>query len=106
MSKRVITGFRIQVPMYQEHSISQEYMARTIRAAFYLNGVRISNEVEWTFNKIGENHERTEQFTFNLVENYYPTGQTCELKMVTVEDDKVTAYRETEFTIHMYNALY
>lgn len=106
MSKRVITGFRIQVPMYQEQSISQEYMARTIRAAFYLNGERISNEVEWTFNMIGENHERTEQLTFNLVENYYPTGQTCELKMVTVEDDKVTAYRETEFTIHMYNALY
>jgi len=106
MSKRVITGFRIQVPMYQEQSISQEYMARTIRAAFYLNGERISNEVVWTFNMIGENYERTEQLTFNLVENYYPTGQTCELKMVRVEDDKVTAYRETEFTIHMYNALY
>lgn len=105
MPKRVITGFRIQVPMYQEKSISQEYMARAIRAAFYLNGERISNEVEWTFNMIGENHERTEQLTFNLVENYYPTGQICELKMVTV-DDKVTAYRETEFTIHMYNALY
>lgn len=106
MPKRVITGFRIAVPMYQEQSISQEYMEHTIRAAFYLNGERISNEVEWTFNMIGENHERTEQLTFNLVENYYPTGQTCELKMVTVGDDKVTAYRTTEFTIHMYNALY
>ncbi|MCM3239600.1 BREX-1 system phosphatase PglZ type A [Heyndrickxia oleronia] len=106
MPKRVITGFRIQVPLYQEQSVSQENMARTIRAAFYLNGERISNEVEWTFNMIGENHERTEQLTFNLVENYYPTGQTCELRMVTVEDDKVTPYRETEFTMHMYNALY
>jgi uncharacterized protein (TIGR02687 family) len=106
MPKRVITGFRIQVPIYQEQSISQEYMARTIRAAFYLNGERISNEVEWTFNMVGENHERTEKLIFNLVENYYPTGQTCELRMVTVEDDKVTPYRETEFTIHMYNALY
>ncbi|OHR66991.1 alkaline phosphatase [Bacillus sp. HMSC76G11] len=106
MPKRVITGFRILVPLYQEQSISQEYMARTIRAAFYLNGERISNEVEWTFNIVGENHERTEQLTFNLVENYYPTGQTCELRMVTVEDDKVIPYRETEFTIHMYNALY
>lgn len=106
MPKRVITGFRIQVPMYQEQSISQEYMARTIRAAFYLNGERISNEVEWTFNMIGENHERTEQLTLNLVEKYYPTGQTCELRMVTVEDDKVISYRVTEFTIHMYNALY
>ncbi|MDN4075859.1 BREX-1 system phosphatase PglZ type A [Fictibacillus terranigra] len=106
MPKRVITGFRIQVPIYQEQSISQEYKARTIRAAFYLNGERISNEIEWTFDMVGENHERTEQLTFNLVESYYPTGQTCELRMLTVEDDKVTPYRETEFTIHMYNALY
>lgn len=106
MPKRVITGFRIQVPMYQEQSVSQENMKRTIRAAFYLNDERISNEVEWTFDMVGENHERTEQLTFNLVENYYPTGQICELKMLTVEDDKVTSYRETEFTIHMYNALY
>ncbi|MBB6447064.1 BREX-1 system phosphatase PglZ type A [Bacillus benzoevorans] len=104
--KRVITGFRIQVPIYQEQSISQEFKARTIQAAFYLNGERISNEIEWTFDMTGENHERTEQLIFNLVENYYPTGQTCELKMVTVEDDKVTPYRDTEFTIHMYNALY
>lgn len=106
MPKRVITGYRIQVPIYQEQSISLEYKARTIRVAFYLNDERISNEIEWTFDMVGENHERTEQLTFNLVENYYPTGQTCELRMVTVEDDKVTPYRETEFTIHMYNALY
>ncbi|MFS0860640.1 BREX-1 system phosphatase PglZ type A [Paenibacillus taichungensis] len=106
MPKRVITGFRIQVPIYQEQSISQEFKGRTIRAAFYLNGERISNEIEWTFDMIGENYERSVQLIFNLVENYYPTGQTCELKMVTVEDDKVTPYREIEFTIHMYNALY
>lgn len=106
MPKRVITGYRIQVPIYQEQSISMEYKARTIRAAFYLNDERISNEIEWTFDMVGENHERTEQLTFNLVENYYPTGQTCELRMVTVEDEKVISYRETEFTIHMYNALY
>ena len=106
MPKRVITGYRIQVPIYQEQSISLEFKARTIRAAFYLNDERISNEIEWTFDMVGENHERTEQLIFNLVENYYPTGQTCELRMVTVEDEKVTPYRETEFTIHMYNALY
>lgn len=106
MPKRVITGYRIQVPIYQEQSISLEFKARTIRAAFYLNDNRISNEIEWTFDMVGENHERTEQLIFNLVENYYPTGQTCELRMVTVEDEKVTPYRETEFTIHMYNALY
>lgn len=106
MPKRVITSYRIQVPIYQEQSISLEFKARTIRAAFYLNDERISNEIEWTFDMVGENHERTEQLIFNLVENYYPTGQTCELRMVTVEDEKVTPYRETEFTIHMYNALY
>lgn len=106
MPKRVITGYSIQVPIYQEQSISLEFKARTIRAAFYLNDERISNEIEWTFDMVGENHERTEQLIFNLVENYYPTGQTCELRMVTVEDEKVTPYRETEFTIHMYNALY
>lgn len=106
MPSRVIKNFRVEVPMYQEQSISQEYMAHTVRLAFYLDGERISNEVEYTFNMQGQNHERTAKLVFDLTEQYYKAGQKCTLKMGTAEGNKVTPYSEAEFTIHMYNALY
>ncbi|WP_269899046.1 BREX-1 system phosphatase PglZ type A [Lysinibacillus sp. JK80] len=106
MPSRVIKNFRVEVPMYQEHSISTESMAHTVRFAFYLEGERISNEVDYTFNMQGQNHERTAKLIFDLTEQYYKAGQKCTLKMATVEGNKVTPYSEAEFTIHMYNALY
>lgn len=106
MPSRVIKNFRIEVPLYQEQSISTEFMAHTVRFAFYLDGERISNEVDYTFNMQGQNHERTAKLVFDLTEQYYKAGQKCTLKMATVEGNKVTLYSEAEFTIHMYNALY
>lgn len=106
MPSRVIKNFRVEVPMYQEQSISTEFMAHTVRFAFYLDGERISNEVDYTFNMQGQNHERTAKLVFDLTEQYYKAGQKCILKMATVEGNKVTPYSEAEFTIHMYNALY
>lgn len=106
MPSRVIKSFRVEVPMYQEQSISTEFMAHTVRLAFYLDGERISNEVDYTFNMQGQNHERTTKLMFDLTEQPYKTGQTCTLKMTTVEGNKVTPYNEAEFTIHMYRALY
>lgn len=106
MPSRVIKNFRVEVPMYQEQSISTEFMAHTVRFAFYLDGERISNEIDYTFNMQGQNHERTAKLVFDLTEQYYKAGQKCTLKMATVEGNKVTPYSEAEFTIHMYNALY
>lgn len=106
MPSRVIKNFRVEVQLYQEQSISTEYMAHTVRFAFYLDGERISNEVDHTFNMQGQNHERTMKLVFDLTEQYYKAGQKCKLKMTTVEGNKVTPYNEAEFTIHMYNALY
>lgn len=106
MPSRVIKNFRVEVPLYQEQSISAEFMAHTVRFAFYLDGERISNEVDYTFNMQGQNHERTTKLVFDLTEQYYKAGQKCTLKMSTVEGNKVTPYNEAEFTIHMYNALY
>lgn len=104
--KRVITSFRIQVPFYQEQSTSPSYLPRTVKAAFYINEQRISDEINFTMNLVGENHERRETFTFNLAEKYYPAGQVCTLRLMTVEENKTIFYNETPFTIHMYNALY
>jgi len=106
MPSRVIKNFRVEVPLYQEQSISTEFMAHTVRFAFYLDGERISNEVDNTFNMQGQNHERTAKLVFDLTEQYYKAGQKCTLKMATVEGNKVTPYSEAEFTIHMYNVLF
>ncbi|MGY4797187.1 BREX-1 system phosphatase PglZ type A [Lysinibacillus fusiformis] len=106
MPSRVIKNYRVEVPMYQEQSISTEFMAHTVRFAFYLDEERISNEIDYTFNMQGQNHERTAKLVFDLTEQYYKAGQKCTLKMATVEGNKVTPYSEAEFTIHMYNALY
>lgn len=106
MPSRIIKNFRVEVPLYQEQSISAEFMAHTVRFAFYLDGDRISNEVDYRFNMQGKNHERTTKLVFDLTEQYYKAGQKCTLKMASVEGNKVTPYNEAEFTIHMYNALY
>lgn len=106
MPSRVIKNFRVEVPLYQEQSISTEFMAHTVRFAFYLDRERISNEVDYTFNMQGQNHERTAKLVFDLTEQYYKVGQKCTLKMATVEGNKVTPYSEAEFTIHMYNVLF
>ncbi|MBO0587706.1 BREX-1 system phosphatase PglZ type A [Sporosarcina sp. E16_8] len=106
MPKRIITNFRIQVPFYQEQSVSISYLPRTVKAALYIEDERVSDEIECTFNFTGDNHERRETLTFNMVEKYYESGQVCTLKLMTIEDDITTLYTETPFTIHMYNALY
>lgn len=104
--KRVITSFRIHVPFYQEQGTSPSFLPRTVKAAFYINEQRISDEINFTMNLVGENHERRETFTFNLAEKYYPAGQVCTLRLMTIEENKTTFYNETPFTIHMYDALY
>ncbi|MDQ0156521.1 BREX-1 system phosphatase PglZ type A [Robertmurraya andreesenii] len=106
MLDKVITNFRVPVTFYQEESISSDFLPRKIKAAFYIENERISNEIEFTFNLTGENHQRTEQLTFNLAEAYYTLGQVCTLKVETVQDKTYEFYKEETFTIRMYDALY
>jgi uncharacterized protein (TIGR02687 family) len=106
MLDKVITNYRVPVTFYQEESISSDYLPRKIKAAFYIENERISNEVIFTFNLTGENHQRTMQLTFTLAETYYPMGQVCTLRIETVLDKKNEFYKEETFTIRMYEALY
>lgn len=106
MLDKVITNYRVPVTFYQETSISGDYLPRKIKAAFYIENERISNEVVFTFNLTGENHQRTEQLVFTLAETYYSMGQVCTLKIETVLDKKNEFYQEETFTIRMYEALY
>lgn len=106
MLDKVITNYRVPVAFYQEESMSRDYIPRQIKAAFYIENDRISNEVIFNFNLTGENHQRTEQLTFTLAETYYPMGQICTLKIETVLDKKSEFYKEETFTIRMYEALY
>jgi hypothetical protein len=106
MLDKVITNYRIPVTFYQEESISSDYLPRQIKAAFYIENERVSNEVVFTFNLTGENHQRSEQLIFTLSETYYLMGQVCTLKIETVLDKKNEFYKEEIFTIRMYEALY
>lgn len=106
MLDKVITNYRVPVTFYQEASISSDYLPHQIKAAFYIENERVSNEVVFTFNLTGENHQRTEQLVFTLAETYYPMGQVCTLKIETVLDKKNEFYKEETFTIRMYEALY
>lgn len=106
MLDKVITNLRVPVTFYQEESMSSDYLPRKIKAAFYIENERISNEIEITFNLIGENPQRTEKLIFNLAETYYTMGQECTLKIDDVKDKGVEFYKEETFTIRMYEALY
>lgn len=106
MLDKVITNFRVPVTFYQEESISNEYLPRKIKAAFYIDNERISNEIDYTFNLTGENSDRTEKLIFNLAEAYYTMGQVCTLKIETVQEKSIDFYKEETFTIRMYEALF
>lgn len=106
MLDKVITNYRVPVTFYQEASISTDYLPHQINAAFYIDNERVSNEVNFTFNLTGENHQRTEQLVFTLAETYYPMGQVCTLIIETVTNKKNELYKEETFTIRMYEALY
>lgn len=106
MVNKVITNYRVPITFYQEQSISDEYTSRKVRAAFYQNGERISNEVELVFDLKGENRERNRKVEFNLVENYYKIGEKCKLKIKTVTKKGNEPYLEEEFELRLYEALY
>ena len=46
MLDKVITNYRVPVTFYQEESISSDYLPHQIKAAFYIENERVSNEVD------------------------------------------------------------
>lgn len=101
-----ITNYRVPVSFYQEESISSEFIPRKLKMAFYKNGERISNEILITFDLIGDTQKRNRALEFTLIEKYYQIGEKCTLRLETIDDKKVNLYKEEEFTIRLYDALY
>ncbi|WP_235820560.1 BREX-1 system phosphatase PglZ type A [Halalkalibacter krulwichiae] len=106
MLDKTITNYRIPVSFYQEESISTDYVPRQLKMAFYQDDERISNEVTMTFDLVGETQERNQTIPFNLVEKYYAIGETCTLRVETIQGNKSQIYKEERFTIRMYDAIY
>jgi uncharacterized protein (TIGR02687 family) len=101
-----ITNYRVPITFYQEQSVGDAYNPRNVKAAFYKEGERISNEVVLHFGLTGENNERSQNVTFNLVEKYYKIGDTCSLVLESLEGDNVKRYKEETFTLRLYESLY
>jgi len=96
----------VPVSFYQEESISSEFTPRKLKMAFYKNGERISNEIIITFDLTGDNQKRNRTLEFTLIEKYYQIGEKCTLRLETIDDKKLDLYKEEEFTIRLYDALY
>ncbi|MEH7309350.1 BREX-1 system phosphatase PglZ type A, partial [Neobacillus drentensis] len=103
---KIITNYRVPITFYQEQSVGDAFIPRIIKAAFYKDGERISNEVVLHFDLMGENNERSQIVTFNLVEKYYKIGDTCSLVLEPLEGDNVKRYKEETFTLRLYESLY
>lgn len=103
---KMITNYRVPITFYQEQSVGDAYIPRIIKVAFYKEGERISNEVVLNFNLSGENQDRSQTVTFNLVEKYYKLGDFCSLLIESLEGDKVSRYKEETFILRLYESLY
>ncbi|MEH7248590.1 BREX-1 system phosphatase PglZ type A [Neobacillus niacini] len=103
---KMITNYRVSISFYQEQSVGDSYIPRSIKVAFYKDGERISNEIVLNFNLSGENKERSQTVTFNLVEKYYKLGDSCNLLIETLEGDKGSRYKEETFILRLYESLY
>lgn len=103
LRSKVITNYQVNVQFFQEQKASIEYRPRHIRAAFYKNGERISNEVTLVFDSEKEAAERQTNVLFSLVEDRYPLGETCVLRMEDVTGSNTTLYKEEPFELRLYD---
>jgi uncharacterized protein (TIGR02687 family) len=101
--QKVITSYQFIVPFFQEEKVSNELFPRTLRAAFYRNNERISNELSITFNSTGEVTERQTNVTFHLLEDKYRTGDLCVLRLEDVSGRHTEMYGEEEFELKLYS---
>lgn len=101
--QKVITSYRFIVPFFQEEKVSPEQQPRTLRAAFYRNNERISNEVTITFDSTGEVSERQIEVVFHLLEDRYRMGEICVLRLEDVSGRATELYAEEEFELKLYS---
>ena len=101
--QKVITSYRFIVPFFQEEKVSPERQPRTLRAAFYRNNERISNEVTITFDSTGEVSERQIEVVFHLLEDRYRMGEICVLRLEDVSGRATELYAEEEFELKLYS---
>ncbi|UOY92505.1 BREX-1 system phosphatase PglZ type A [Ectobacillus sp. JY-23] len=101
--QKVITSYQFIVPFFQEEKVSGELYARTLRAAFYRNNERISNELTVTFDSKGEVAERQKDVVFHLLEDRYKTGDVCVLRLEDVSGRATELYGEEEFELKLYS---
>ncbi|MEH7163489.1 BREX-1 system phosphatase PglZ type A [Priestia megaterium] len=101
--QKVITSYQFIVPFFQEEKVSNELYPRTLRAAFYRNNERISNELTVMFNSSGEVSERQKDVVFHLLEDRYKTGDICVLRLEDVSGRINELYAEEEFELKLYS---
>ncbi|PGR68855.1 BREX-1 system phosphatase PglZ type A [Bacillus cereus] len=101
--QKVITSYQFIVPFFQEEKVSNELYPRTLRAAFYRNNERISNELTIVFDSKGEVVERQTDAVFHLLEDRYKTGDVCVLRLEDVSGRTTEVYKEEEFELKLYS---
>ncbi|PGQ79701.1 BREX-1 system phosphatase PglZ type A [Priestia megaterium] len=101
--QKVITSYQLVVPFFQEEKVSSELYKRTLRAAFYRNGERISNELTITFDATGDVSTRQTEVVFHLLEDRYKTGDVCLLRLEDVSGRTTELYSEEEFELKLYS---
>ncbi|QCJ42884.1 BREX-1 system phosphatase PglZ type A [Bacillus sp. S3] len=101
--QKVITSYMFIVPFFQEEKVSTHLYPRTLRAAFYRNNERISNEITITFDSEGEVSGRQTDVVFHLLEDRYRTGDVCVLKLEDVSGRTTEIYAEEEYELKLYS---
>ncbi|MED3919512.1 BREX-1 system phosphatase PglZ type A [Priestia aryabhattai] len=101
--QKVITSYQFIVPFFQEEKVSNELRERTLRAAFYRSGERISNELTITFDAMGDVSTRQTEAVFHLLEDRYKTGDICLLRLEDVSGRTTELYSEEEFELKLYS---
>ncbi|WP_242225822.1 BREX-1 system phosphatase PglZ type A [Bacillus cereus group sp. BfR-BA-01358] len=101
--QKVITSYQFMVPFFQEEKVSNALYPRTLRAAFYRNNERISNELTIAFDSKGEVVERQTDAVFHLLEDRYKTGDVCVLRLEDVSGRMTEVYKEEEFELKLYS---
>lgn len=103
MRSRVITNYQFNVIFFQEQKASAEIRPRHLRAAFYKGEERISNEVILVFDSEEEAPDRHTEVAFSLIEDRYPVGDSCTLRLEDVTGSKTELYGEEPFELRVYD---
>jgi uncharacterized protein (TIGR02687 family) len=101
LRNKTITNYRFKVSFFQEEKVTNNKLSRTLRTAFYKGDERISNEMILTFDSTGGVSERQQEVTFSFMENNYPSGERCMLRMEDVSGAVTELYNEEEFELRL-----